>query len=746
MTKIPPNQDTTPPHAGRESSDELSGFGFDDPAESWLESVAAAEAPTRLGELGGYQLLSEVGRGGEGIVYRAWDHGHRREVALKRLIAGRYAEEGSRRRLMSEVSILSRLDHPGIVRAYGLSWIDDAPVLVLEWIEGIPITDWCAGRPLEARLDAVASACDAVFHAHRHGVLHCDLKPSNLIVDAGGRVRVLDFGLARLYRDEPAPPPSQCGTPGYLPPELLSPVPPPLDVRVDVYALGVVLYECLAQRLPGLAPESVALSSPNERGDGVAPPSRFAPGIDRETDAIVLRAIESDREKRYSSVDDLARDLRARLFGHPVSAVPNSAWYVARKFAARRRGTVAAGIGAIAVLVAFGIHGERTSRRLEAERNAAMAARAAESRQRAIAEAVRDFALDDLVPALDPQHPLHAESLDQLLDGAEERIHERFLDLPIAEAAVLRSLAEVSRNSGRLVQSERVLRRAHAIASTLGDDAAEVKASVAMSLGRILGQFGRRDEAIRFLEEADAWFSSRADHVVPAAITKNDLGVSHMGAGDYAVAERYFRDALALQEAHLGRDHFHAARTMQNLAELRWLVSDVASAAALYEEAERVLRKEAGDESPFVAEVLAHRARLDSSRGADESAERLYREALRIQREKLPPSHPVTALVLGNFGDFLMRRGRFHEGVEAMRERHAMMSSLVPDRSAAATDAARQLVRALLHTATACAHAGREGAGELREEARIVAASSLGSDDPLRLAAERDVAKSDREP
>lgn len=746
MTKNPPNPDATPSGTESDRADALAAFGFDDPAESWLGGVAAAESPTRLGELGSYQLLSEIGRGGEGIVYRAWDHTRRREVALKRLVAGRFSEENSRQRLISEVAILSRLDHPGIVRAHGLEWIEDTPALVLEWIDGVPITDGLRDRPIEDRLRAVALACDAVADAHRCGVLHCDLKPSNLILDTAGRVRVLDFGLARLFLDDPAAPSMSCGTPGYAPPERLTNDPPPLDVRVDVYALGVVLYECLVGRLPYSTTESVASLLDAVANETPIPPSRLSPTCDREIDAIVSRAIAKDRDARYSSVDALARDLRAKLEGRPISAVPNTAWYLARKFAARRRGTVAAVIAAIAVLITFAIHGEVTSRRLETERNAAIAARASEARERAIAEAVRDFALDDLVPALDPQHPLHAESLDELLDGAEDRIHERFAEMPIAEAAVLRTLAEVSRNAGRLVQSEHVLRRAHEIASKLGDDAAEVKASVAMSLGRIVGQFARRDEAIGWLTEADAYFGPREEHAVTAAIVKNDLGVYHMNGGDYLLAERCFLEALALQEIHLGRDHFHAARTMQNLAELRCLMSDPNAADSLYEEAERILRAEAGHDSPFVAEVLSHRARLLAARGDGDTAERLYREALAIQRAKLPPSHPVTARVLGLFGDFMMTRGRFEEGVEYLRERHAMMSSLVPEGSTSAADSARQLVRALLHTATALVHEKRDGAAALREEARIVAESSLGSDDPMRLAAERDARKSDTEP
>lgn len=741
MTKNPPNQDTSPPAPAARASDELAAFGFDDPKESWLRSVADAEQPTRLGELGHFQLLSEVGRGGQGIVYRAWDHANRREVALKRLIAGRFSSENARRRLMTEVTILARLDHAGIVRSYGLEWIDDSPLLVLEWIDGSPITSWSASRSIRQRVHQFVLVCDAVHSAHRHGVLHCDLKPSNVLVDAGDRVFVLDFGLARFAGGDDDATPASFGTPGYAAPEQLAIDPPPLDVRADVYALGVVLYECLAGRSPHPGSESLDASLHATREVIPAPP-----GVDRELDAIVLRALEKERAKRYSTVDDLARDLRNWLDGRPVSAVPQTAWYVGTKFASRRRGMVAAGLAAIVVLIAFGVHGEMTSRRLAVERNAAIEARAEETRQRAIAEAVRDFALNDLVPALDPQHPLHAQSLEELLEGAEERIHEQFADLPIAEAAVLQTLAEVSRNAGRLVLSERVLLRAHQIALSLGDEGAEVRANVAMSLGRILAQFGRRAEAIVFLREADAWFSADAEFAVLAAITKNDLGVCHLNQGDLEAAKRLFRDAMALQEAHLGRAHFHTARTMQNLAEALQAGRDIDAASALYEEAEGILRNAAGDDSPMVAEVLFHRAKIESGRGNDERAETYFRDALAIQRAKLPTAHPVTARVLAEFGDFLMRRARFDEGVEALRERHAMIATLLPPGSDGAIDAAQRLVRALLHTASARAHLRQDGAGKLREEARIVADSVLGSSDPLRTAAINDCAKLDSEP
>lgn len=741
MTKNPPNQDPSLPESAVRSDDALAEFGFDDPRESWLKSVADAESPTRLGELGHFQLLSEVGRGGQGIVYRAWDHANRREVALKRLIAGRFASENARRRLMTEVTILSRLDHAGIVRSYGLEWIEDSPLLVLAWINGSPITVWSASRSIRQRVLQFVWICDAVHSAHRHGVLHCDLKPSNVLVDAGDRGFVLDFGLARFAGGDDDATPGSCGTPGYAAPEQLAVDPPPLDVRADVYALGVVLYECLAGRSP--YPNSDSLEGLLQSTREVVP---APPAVDRELDAIVLRALEKDRAKRYSSVDDLARDLRNWLDGRPVSAVPHTAWYVGAKFAARRRGTVAAVLAGVCVLVTFCVHGEITSRRLAVERNAAIEARAEESKQRAIAEAVRDFALNDLVPALDPQHPLHAQSLEELLEGAEERIHQQFAELPIAEAAVLQTLAEVSRNAGRLALSERVLLRAHQIAGSLGDEGAEVKANVAMSLGRILGQLGRRKEAIPYLEDAEAWFSARAEFAVLAAITKNDLGVCHLNEGDLETAEQRFREAMALQETHLGRSHFHTARTMQNLAEALQSGRDIEGASKLYEEAERILRSAAGDDSPMVAEVLFHRAKIESVRGNFERAETYFRDALRIQRAKLPTPHPMTARVLAEFGDFLMRRARFDEGVEALRERHAMIATLLPPGSDGAIDAARRLVRALLHTASARAHLRQDGAGALRDEARVVAESELGSSDPLRTAATNDCAKSDTEP
>jgi eukaryotic-like serine/threonine-protein kinase len=746
MTKNPPNPSGPTDPAGDPSRDALEAFGFDDPNDRWLKSVSLAEHTARLSELGRYQLLAEVGRGGQGIVYRAWDHDNRREVALKRLREGRFATPSARRRLATEISILGRLEHAGIVRAFGMEEVDGTALLVMEWIDGAPITEWARGRGLEEKLGAIARVCDAVQHAHRLGVLHCDLKPSNILMDGSGHPKVLDFGLARVARLEGESPLDSGvhATPAYAAPEQLATDAPPLDVRADVYAVGVILYELLAGTSPYGPTRDLddLVRAVAERE--VGPPSLARPELDAELDSIVGRALAKQRDARYSTMDDLRRDLAAYAANRPVAAHPQSAWYLARKFSSRNRGKVAAaGVVAIA-LVAFGVHLDATARKLEDERNAAILARTEEETARTIAEAVRDFALEELLPALDPQHPYHASTLEELLDGAADRIHDRFGEIPLAEAAVLQTLGELCRASGRLREAERTLVRAREFTTGL-EGADEIRAMTSLGLGRLYGATGNPDPAVRMLDEAVAYFGApERDDPTMHAIALNDLGVACEQNGEYPRAESLYRRALSIQEANLGRRRVHTARTMQNLGAVLVRLDQLDSADALFEEAVSIQSEEVGADSPFVAELLTCRAEIAKRRGHFAVAEAWFESALVIQRAQLPPTHPVTARTLREYADLLMRTSRFDEGVEVFRERHAMMTSLLGVTSLAAIQATQELVTAMLHTAAAKKHGGESAAAaRLAREALAIASVNLAVGNPVRVEAEAAVAADD---
>ncbi len=184
------------------------GFLFDEPGDGWLESVRDAETPVSLGSIGDYELIAEVSRGGQGVVFLARQPGTHRTIALKRLRAGTLSTAAMQQRFQREVEAAAALNHPNIVTVYGMEVVDGLPVFAMEWVDGVPVTEWAAhGEDDERRdpsemLELFLRICDAVQHAHSRGVLHRDLKPSNILVDECGQPHVLDFGLAmRLEPD-----------------------------------------------------------------------------------------------------------------------------------------------------------------------------------------------------------------------------------------------------------------------------------------------------------------------------------------------------------------------------------------------------------------------------------------------------------------------------------------------------------------------------------------------------------------
>ena len=338
------------------------------------EEAGALEAgPERIGP---YQILDTIAHGGMGTVYRAVrdDDAFRKTVALKLVRAGRQSDY-FQRRFRQERQILARFQHPNVATVLdGGTTADGQPYLVMEYVEGQPITDFCAARGLgtKERLVLFRTVCGAVQYAHQNLVVHRDIKPANVLVDGQGAPKLLDFGIAKLLASgvEPETAPTATVLP-MLTPEYASPEQvkgQPVTTASDVYSLGVLLYELLAGRRPyevqtdsleaivqavchtePRAPsEAVTERSRTTRPAGTLPPASELRG---DLDTIVLKALRKEPERRYRTAHELSEDLRRHLEGLPVTARADTIGYRAGKFVRRHRTAVAAAFLVSASLV-----------------------------------------------------------------------------------------------------------------------------------------------------------------------------------------------------------------------------------------------------------------------------------------------------------------------------------------------------------------------------------------------------------
>ena len=333
--------------------------------------------------VGPYRLVRAVGRGGMGRVYQAEQEGIGRHVAIK-LLRPAMASSQFVRRFRAEQKILAGLEHPGVARLYDAGTAGDGtPYLAMEYVEGVDLLTYCTANRLNIpeRLRLFVRVCEAVQYAHQHLIVHCDLKPSNILVTPAGEPKLLDFGIARLLPDEFNV--AETGgtvtglrlmTPEYASPEQVRGE--QVTTASDVYSLGVILYELLSGQKPyrvaGRTPHeierlileavptrpSAAIAEEAAEGHAPAGPSskRLAALLRGDLDNIALKALAKDRSRRYATAEELAEDARRHLGGLPVRARPDTLPYRTHKFLVRHRWAVGAGIAtAASLLVALAI-------------------------------------------------------------------------------------------------------------------------------------------------------------------------------------------------------------------------------------------------------------------------------------------------------------------------------------------------------------------------------------------------------
>ncbi len=316
--------------------------------------------------IGAYHVRSVIASGGMGTVYLAVQEHPRRLVAVKVIKQG-IASRTALKRFEYEAQILGRLRHPNIAQVYEAGTHDagegDVPFFAMEYIPNAkPITEYVNSKAMSTteRLRLFTKVCEAVHHGHLKGIIHRDLKPSNILVDSAGQPRIIDFGVARAIDSDLAVTTLQTeigqliGTLQYMSPEQCAADPNDLDVRSDIYALGVVLYALLTGHLPyDLTGRPVFEAARVIREEIPSRPSSFDTGLRGDVETIILKALEKDRDRRYGSADDLRSDIESYLEGNAISARPPSMVYQLRVFARRNRMLVTA-LGAVFLTLLIG--------------------------------------------------------------------------------------------------------------------------------------------------------------------------------------------------------------------------------------------------------------------------------------------------------------------------------------------------------------------------------------------------------
>jgi len=614
--------------------------------------------------LGSYRILGPLGAGGMSTVYRAEraDESYEQQVAVK-VIRGGWLTTGMEERFQAERQILASLVHPHIARLLdGGTTPQGRPYLVLELVEGEPIDAYCDRRrlSLEERLKLFSKVCAAVGAAHRNLVVHRDLKPENILVNEAGDPKLLDFGIAKLLQPDLLPAAVRTTqawerflTPRYASPEQLRGE--RVTTASDVYSLGLLLFELLAGRPPWPADASTGTLM-EERGAGTPPPPsaglsgnsaahqlearRIAElrgsspkGIRRELtgelDAIVLKALEPETERRYASVERLREDLRRFLTGFPVRARAAGRLYRTRRFLGRHRWSAATTAFLVVAVLVLASAATVQSWRLAQERDQALAA------QRRSQEVV-GFVEDVFRVAMEGEEL----TVRQAVSRSAASLDTKLLDQPRVRADLLEVIGNIYRYLGVFDEAEKQLIKALDLRrDVFGDDSVEVAALLG-ALGPVQVWQGRGKEGEEKVRQALAIVDrgQSPDPRIEAAVLNNLVGLLCL-RGDFAAAEEPSRRAVELADSRL-RD----------------------------QEVEKV-------------QALASRARVLTGTGRYSEALPLYRDAVRLQRQSQGPDHPELETLLNNLALAYRQEGQLEEARQLMEEAIALLRRLGLDQS-----------------------------------------------------------------
>ncbi|MEO5798922.1 MAG: serine/threonine-protein kinase [Gemmatimonadales bacterium] len=675
------------------------------PGDMWHRSDAAALVGQRLGP---YDVVGLIGMGGMGAVYEGAraDDQYRKRVAIK-LVQRGFDSELTLARFRRERQILASLEHRNIATLLdGGVTPDGRPFLVMEYVDGAPITAWCNAHHLgvRERVALFRQVCHAVTHAHQNLVIHRDIKPGNILVTADGRVKLLDFGIAKLLdaaSGDDAMPLTRGGTRAFTP-EYASPEQirgDALTTASDVYGLGVVLFEVLTGRRPYLVSsralvdiERAVLEEPVPRpsavvtaelaelhGEGTV--DRLRRRLQGELDNIVLTALRLEPVARYHSADALDEDLGRYLAGLPVRA--HGAWvgYRLRKFVRRNAAAVVASVLVCVALVGGTIATVVQSRRAEEAR---------------LQEAQVNSFLRDLLSSVQPETGSRDARVSQVLDAAARRLPQELMGQPRVRAELEALIGGSYSGLGRYDEAETHFRAALRLHQQSSGPRSPGTVLALSNLGQLYLAKGALDTAESYFMQALSLHTlgSRRPDTVQAALLANLGSLAH-SRGRPVDAERYHRQVLAIRRGLMGDHDDLVAQSINDVGVAVGEQGRMEEAESLARVSLALFRGNHPGPNARVAGALNALAGVLDFEGKVAPAESAYVETLALKKQVLGAEHPEYALTLFNYSFLVFDQKRYPEAAAIARELLALRDKSLPESHPAIAGALQTLGRSL---------------------------------------------------
>ncbi len=650
-------------------------------------------------QIGDFRIIGLLGEGGMGAVYLADQLHPRRRVALK-VIKAKIISEEAIKRFEVEGETLAKLSHPGVAQVFaaGIESTRDGslPFFAMEYVdEARTITEWAIDRKLDLRqrLELFVEACDALSHAHQRGIIHRDLKPGNVLVNDRGQLKVIDFGVAQVEEEQQAAgssPKQIVGTLQYMPPEQVRGE-QDIDTSCDVYAFGVVLYQMLVDDLPYQI-DTTSMSNAITSVIEAPTPSLLSvdPGLGKDLDAIIGKALAKDRDDRYTSAAELGADIRRYLADEPITAREQTSGEAIRRFMRKNR-TATSAILIILLVIVTGL----VSVSVFAYR--AEIARIEENRQRLLAEeATRRVELQRerlakivdfqsaMIKEIEPSR-MGATLRDSILDSTRYRMESADLDIEEIEFA----LADLEDDLERFNTTEVAidLFATHVLEGALetiprkfdGDPQteADVREIIADSY-EILGRYQLAEpEYRRALAIRRELLGPDDPRTLEAA---SDLGNLMMLQGRFDEAQVLLDEAVEGRRRVMGPDHAETIASMQNLGRLRYEQREFQPALELWDEAYKASVRVNGELYPISIMLLGNLGAVHAELGQLEIARDHLTRELDLNERAYGEESIQTLLCLRNLADIAIRSGDVPAGADYMERALAGFTTQLGDR------------------------------------------------------------------